>query len=488
MRDLINILSEASVSNITKYPYGTSYLISTSLKGQDLIAALDPAGFNTDDPVTIVDPAEVNPADVETQIGSGKTQWVFKDENDQYFVINGTPDSYFVHNKAGGIGNVGEVAEGILGAAMFAKFTKRDGKEDIGQVTPSDVKNVLATMQRVSEDFYQSQVKDSDNKHADTITFKLALTTRAYSDLMDESKRDLLTAQFDSAAAYVNSSMAERYSKYFYINGKSDDVAIIADGKSLNTSSKVDVWVITRTPEGGVRRLRLNASLKAGPVKQFGQVSGKSSDTMIELWSRFGVDVTPWLAEFAELQDSDAADAGIEMMYRKAADTIAKELKRAGPKGEAKFVDNIAHGIDYFATLGDPNVELVQFDKGGFKILRFKNLVHKFRTLDLTATYIEDKARPEVKIHDVHDPKNVLVTIRSKVETTKKGEWYFRNYIEKGPLLEELTKVETKSWDDKAAEKQVAKIGTAHTIGGLRPKGARTPEKRGTQGLGRQRR
>jgi hypothetical protein len=110
---------------------------------------------------------------------------------------------------------------------------------------------------------------------------------------------------------------------------------------------------------------------------------------------------------------------------------------------EARFVDEVARAVTHFATLGDANVELVDFDKGGFKILRFKNLEYKLRNIDLTASYT-GKTRPEISIHDVEDPKKELIAIRCKVENKKSGP-YVRNYIEKGPLLEEITKVQERS-------------------------------------------
>ena len=40
----------------------------------------------------------------------------------------------------------------------------------------------------------------------------------------------------------------------------------------------------------------------------------------------------------------------------------------------------------------------------------------------------------------------------------------------------------------KQIDKAITKAGTAHTIGGLRPKGTATPQKRGSTGIGRERR
>lgn len=485
MRDLLTLLDQLNEATVANYPWGSAFLLSDGEKGQELAAKLEPMGVNVVDPMVSVDPETVDPATVSIQVGTGKTPMPFMDANETVWIFNGNPNSYFVHG--GKLANRGEIAEGILGAAMFAKFTKRSGKEEIGTVTVRDIEQVLEQLQQVSEDVYQVDVQDADNKHADRVSFKLVLKTKPYQDLMNPANRDTLKNEFASAAGYVNSNMAERYSRYFYLNGKADDIAVIADGAASESSSKIDVWVAVRTPDGNMRRLKLNASLKAGPVKQFGQVGGSEDTSMIKLWDYFGIDVRPWVKEYNDLRGRDQFQA-VGMMYKRVADKLSRNLKAAGVKSEVNFINDLAHAVTFFATLGDPGVELVQFDKGGFKILRFGNLAHKLNTVDLTATFVEGKARPEINIHDVHDPKNILVTIRAKIETKPSGDLYVRNIIEKGKLLEELTKVETKSWDDKAAEKHAEKIGTAHTIGGLRPKGTATPQKRGSTGIGRERR
>ena len=156
-------------------------------------------------------------------------------------------------------------------------------------------------------------------------------------------------------------------------------------------------------------------------------------------------------------------------------------MKRADPRQEVGFVAHIADAVTFFATLGDPNVELVQFDKGGFKILRFGNLLEKLKTVDLTATFSDSKARPEITIHDALNPKNILITIRSKVETKKNGDLYVRNIIEKGKLLEELTQVQTTAWEP-AGEPNVL---TGKKVA-IRPIGAAPKPKKAD--LGRERR
>ena len=126
-------------------------------------------------------------------------------------------------------------------------------------------------------------------------------------------------------------------------------------------------------------------------------------------------------------------------------------MKNASPEDEANIIDDIATGITHFATLGDPNVELVDFSNGGFKILRFNKLVEKLKNTDLAATYSDSKTWPEVVIHERGNPKSKLLTIRMKIENKPKGGIYVRTYIEKGPLLEKLTEYRKASWDNAPA-------------------------------------
>jgi hypothetical protein len=144
-------------------------------------------------------------------------------------------------------------------------------------------------------------------------------------------------------------------------------------------------------------------------------------------------------------------------MYRSIADQLSAELAGDNNTQEAKFVTNVSNAVSYFATLGEKNVELVDFSKGSFKILRFNDLVQKLRGVDLTATYKEAKGRPEIGIHDVANPKRELVSIRVKIENKKSGEQYVRNIIEKGPLLEELTTVQKGSLAQTTGSKTMAR-------------------------------
>ena len=451
MRNLIDIITEATIAD---YPMGTTYLISGSKSGRAMADALSHQGVNIEEPMVSIDQSEVDPKEIKAYVGKnapGVASQAFRDADNTLWVYYGGAsgmNSCFVH--ADKLANRGEIAEGILGAAMFAKFTKRAPQEEIAQVTVQDVERVLAQLSNKAEDVYSVTVNDADNRHADTITFNLFLKTKPFQDLMDLKKREALMQEFSSAAAYVNTPNAERYSRYFYINGKTDSIEIIANGALAEKSSKVDVFV-----QVNGKRLRLNTSLKVGGIKQFGQVGGSEMASMIKLWNYFGVDVLPMTKKFEKLRNNDQFEA-LEYMYRNIADQLGKELRGNNDRTEASFVVKVANAVSYFATLGEKNVELVDFSKGGFKILRFNDLVQKLHNVDLTATYKEAKGRPEIGIHDVSDPKRELVSIRVKIENKKEGP-YVRNIIEKGPLLEELTTVQQGSWKPATGSKAITK-------------------------------
>ena len=452
MRDLINIiLNEVTLS---KYGPGQRFIISNSQAGQALTNYLNSQGLSVVGTIELTNKSKGNESlasrgETVVQFGQGKDVYEFRTEDDVYFYVRGTTgtiETALNHSKESKISNRGEVSEGILGAAMFAKFTKREPSEEVGTIGAADITNVLDSLQAQGNDTYSVTVNDADSAIADTVSFVLRLKTAPYQDLMNPMKRSLLTNELNSAAAYVNSAMAERYSKYFYLNGRADEINIMADGAASETEKKSDVWVGIRNRDGSMRTLKLNASLKVGGVAQFGQVGGSGIDSMIKLFGYFGVDVSPYLDQFEQQSKKDPILA-VEYMYRQITEDLQSKLAGNDDTEEARFVDQVAHAVTHFATLGDPNVELVDFNKGGFKILRFKNLEHKLRTVDLTASYT-GKTRPEISIHDVENPKKELLTIRCKIENRENKAPYIRNLIEKGSLLEEITEVQDRKFKD----------------------------------------
>lgn len=509
MRNLLNIfdsvLSEVTISK-PKYGPGTQFSVATgSVGGKELAQMMQQQGFDPTPPLTMQDTSELGDQEIlnlpSIAVSRGGDGYLFSNDAGQYMLVTGTSASIgprfnvYTGAKAGDpedvgkISNRGETSEGILGAAMFAKFTKRESGEDIGTVTAADISAVLDSLKKTGEDQYEVEVDDYDNEHADRITFVLRLKSGPYQDLMDPAKRALLANEYASAAAYVNSSDAERYSRYFYINGRADNITIMADGVTGETEQKTDVWVYVTDENGQPRKLRLNTSLKVGGVGQFGQVSGSSEETQQTLWQYFGVDINSALPAFRREMKAGNAREAFEKVYEFAARQIDRELRGASPEQEATIIDSIAQGITHFATLGDPKVELVDFSKGGFKILRFNKLKEKLRDVDLAATYVGDKTWPEVIIHERGHPKNKLLKIRTKIENKASGDIYLRNIIEKQDLLEKLTEYRKASWDDETSVQALDRVSDRRLTGpGAKAARAKSAPRTDAATLGRERR
>jgi hypothetical protein len=474
MRDLINIITEATIS---EKPPGTQFLLSNSEPGRAVADALKHQGINVEEPMTSVawGTDAQDPKKYAATYGKNKPgipYAAFRDISGKLWIYYGSPSGMkncFTHVTA----NRGEVAEGILGAAMFAKFTKRAPQQEIAQVTPQDIERVINSMKQTKSTetttTYEIQVQDSDNKHADNIKFSLDLKTAPKQALFDPAKRKEYAEEFNSAAAYVNTPNAERYSRYFYINGKADNINVISAGATSETTSKVDVFV-----EANGQKLRLNTSLKVGGVKQFGQVGGSEFESMIKLWRYFGVDISSYATQYEKLRGADQFNA-LEYIYRNIATQLSKDLAGDNDTEEAKFVTEIANSVSYFATLGDKNVKLVDFSKNGFKILRFNDLVQKMRGVNLTVSYKDEKGRPEIGIHAVGEPKNTLISVRVKIENKDDGTQYARNLIEKGPLLEKLTMEKQGKWTGDAGSKAIPRTPAKKAVAPVAKQPATAP-------------
>ena len=428
-------ITEASVMS---KPVGYALLLSDGAAGTQFKPFLIDAGIQPSGELKIVSfgPKMVEPI---IKLGNGDAVVVLTDVNGKSFTVQGSKSNIektFVNPTA----NKGEISEGILGAAMFAKFVNRNSG-GIGTVSVDDIWNTVYNLKRSGQDQYSKSVKDTNNKVADQVTFMLRLKSAPYAALTDPAQQANYLDLAQSAVAYINSSHAERYSKYFYTNGKADVIRVVSDGVSDETGRKTDIELeILDHKTGNMRRGKLNISLKAGPVKQFGQVGGIEFKSMRELWGRFGINVNNLEAFYTDMASTDPEGA-LGTMYEKIADYIAKSVAGDSEVDEYDLVKSVASAINYFATLDDPTVSLVQFGtKGRYKVLRFSTIADKLRAINLSAKYIGNKATPEVHIFDTVSGAT-LISVRAKRNFNEKGDVYIRNIIEKGPLLDELGSV-----------------------------------------------
>ena len=435
------ILAEASAGD-PKYPPGFAFILSSSnsKNKETFLAAANTLNLDLSDEIT--KQAGNQPiAGSHIVIGKGGNIVVFTDGNNRRFSIDAGSSAYsdlFVKPGA----NRGEVAEGILGAAMFAKFIARKANGEIGAVTQGDVWKVLRGLNQSGSDEYSVSVEDANHEYADKISFVLRLKAAPYKALTGTGSGEGYEDLVSSSIAYVNDGHADRYSKYFYVNGRPDVIRVISDGVSGESERKTDVDLeVLDHKTGQLKKSKLSISLKAGPVKQFGQVGGNTFESMQTLFGAFGVKgLEVMRSHFEEMYQEDPMKA-LRQMYSQMTRYFANEVEGASNREEYQFVQQVAKAIAYFATKDDPTVSLVQLDKGTYKILRFSNLERKLDTIDLTAEYsVGSSGYPTITIRDSNTPgtKGDLIYIRAKKESKKDGSAYTRNLIEKGHLLTEL--------------------------------------------------
>lgn len=350
----------------------------------------------------------------------------------------------------GKVSNKGNVAEGILGGALFAKLTARING-NIGAIDSEAVWRTLYALKQSGSEEYSLTVKDASKKTVnDKIIFTLKLAVADYNDLMDPSKRILLGDLTSGAVEFVNSTDGQKFAEYYYLNGKPDIIRVISDGMSDQKGQKTDVKVVATDPTTGEKReLELNMSLKTGGIPQFGQVGAggaKKQGDMFRahalLWNQFGIDISTVEDEFERILAEDGIKAAMQYMYQNAADIFSQLLSGDYDDEEFVYLKQFAKAINYFGTLNDPNVLLLDFAGGTYDVLKFDLIEDKLKDIDLDAKYNESQkganiGTPKVEIFDKNSGKRLLQIRFYKSKSLK-------HLVEKGPLMSDLISVKGK--------------------------------------------
>ena len=458
MRDLINLLdnivAEASVfkTNKSQYVPGRKLGISTSAQGAKTLELIKQAipGFNSNEVLLIPDPG----ATPTHNIGAGPVSYKLQRPNGEIIQLNGSKSaieyslndlghSTAVAVPAGApaakpkLPNKGDSAEGLLGAALFAKLLDRQNGK-IGQITTDDVWNVFDNLNPVSDSDYMVNSKDLGGA-TDTIWFRLRVKNTVRTALETPEFRKSITNWMLSPVNYVNSPEGTDYAEEFYKNGTPDEIGVISDGLSAQKDIKTDVVTAVRDPETNtIKREVMPVSLKAG-ADQFAQHSGSKWKAMETMFSKLGIelpDMAEWASEYEGYQSQNQQIEAAGQVYKKAADLL--NSKFTTPESEAKFVQTVARALRFWATNDDDQVYVVSFgSRGEYDVLQFSqdSLIPAMKKLQLRAKYVPGD-NPKIQIYDQKSDQ-LLFSIRTYLQSQEKGK-YQRNVIEKGPLLSKV--------------------------------------------------
>ena len=305
--------------------------------------------------------------------------------------------------------NRGDIAEGIMGAALTAKFIKRQSGQTVSdspQVNATDVDAVLAKFFR-SGGIYRKTVRDvprpieipfqeaidlaaggavaatetvinvvRELQFSDKIVFKLTLPQAAMNFLSKQSNRTQVRDIFDRAVRYANSDpIFIREANRLATNAKNDKILIDADGVSNQLETKVDIGLFANG-----RKIGKQISLKTESGRQFDQVIGFGIAEFDRLFSdNLGILVDTSVKTAVnnyinEFNVTDAYSFRAQTSKDVTGSVWASKLKKAATiyyKGAEKIIKikinalgfrrKLASTIRLGATRGDQDIQLVKF-------------------------------------------------------------------------------------------------------------------------------
>lgn len=341
--------------------------------------------------------------------------------------------------------NTGDVAEGFLGAAVAARFVKRDA----GDVNAQDIIKIISDM-RVEEIGKNKLGTFSTQVAEDNLVFKVSLNKISFEAMYNSAQTGKfhpdMKGLLNSSIAYANKDEGVAAANQRIIEDRgANKVLVESDGVGDQTGTKADLFLTIDN-----ERVDL-LSLKAGSVKQFGQSSGFNYENVDRFFeSTFGVNVNDKYIE--KMKDGTPQDNFeiIKAIYKDMAGQIKQELA-GNTDNEFTFLQRLYKGIRYHATRNDDKVALVilstSVKSSGYDKLQFnKELEQALQQYDLDVTLQESPpvlkifGKPVGQAAQQLGGENMLIQLRSNLKTEGRG--FVRNLVEMGTLLKKLAKVQ----------------------------------------------
>ena len=266
------------------------------------------------------------------------------------------------------------------------------------------------------------------NGSKDILKLSIVLGSANMNFLTNSINRESLREFVNASLNYANRTSVKSWVKIIYENNKQDTIEILGDGVSNQKSTKVDVRVKITDSDGNLLPVNIDVSVKAGDVKQFGQVVGLDITKIQQFFSDiFGVNIDSISQkQFNQKVNNKKAGSALSIIYQNISSKLNNPLSQ-------QTIQTMGQGILKYATLNEEGVELVQLTKGEADIFRFNNITEELKKFNYYATLVTSKSLPEIKITS---NSNTLISIRAKKETDSgTGKVTYRNYIEKGPFL-----------------------------------------------------
>jgi hypothetical protein len=355
--------------------------------------------------------------------------------------------------------NEGNMAEGVLGAAIVAKLVNRQANGRIGKIRSTEVKQVLQQIRKVpglNKGGKKTQIKlDMGGSAKDRFVFYLNLGQKVTSELKAIKDLNILNRVCDAAASYSNSPRMEALAESLYNNNINNKVEIDVDGISDNKGTKADVAV--RTDKYVFDKI----SLKAGKMNvghSLGQVGGNSWSSILRLFHEgmnprtkhkeaglgLPMNTKPnedrYMKLITDKPNFTTVEAAVRWAYHQADGLFNASSSGALSTRVWKF-------LNFHTTRNDTDVKIVMLHLGRHKTLNPLLLEDALKKVKLRAVTRTDTSWPIFLVYDssmgtapsTKYSQSVLFAIRPKVD--KRVEGYITHLVEEGPrfaaLLEE---------------------------------------------------
>ena len=374
--------------------------------------------------------------------------------------------------------NRGDIAEGIMGAALTAKFIKRQLGQtirDLPQVNATDVDTVLAKFFRsggtysktvrdvpkpfdfIPPDFPGDRIETTVNivrelMFLDKIVFKLTLPQPAMDFLSKQSNRTQVRDIFERAIRYANNDPTFiREANRLATNAKNDKILVDADGVSNQLETKVDIGLFANG-----RKIGKQISLKTESGRQFDQVIGFGIAEFDKLFdNNMGIIVDGSVKNavndyIKQFNVTDAFSFRAQTSKDVTGSVWASKLKKAATiyyKGAEKIIKTQIDAIDFRrklantirvgATRGDEDIQLVKFAgaQGAYSERtfgpEFEDAIEN-ADLSVVSNFTDN---PTIKINSNN---KLLVQFRARVDADKRANGYrikLRQVLEAGTGL-----------------------------------------------------
>lgn len=338
--------------------------------------------------------------------------------------------------------NLGDMAEGVVGAAICARFIYKNRNIRaqnvygvLNALASSGMKNYPGKKGKYVERTFKSA--NANPKVMDDVRCYISLAEVNMMALLSPANRTILKPYVDSAVKYANSVNVKKWSQLVYLNNRYDKIEVLSDGLGGQKTTKVDVSVKITDADGNSMPVDILVSLKAGDVKQFGQVSGAEFAKQTELWERlfgYGNAIRNLQVKYDKLMFIDKKpDEAVSLVYNKVNQLLKNDLSSNNAES---ILQKMSNAIRYFATLDEQFVTLVQVGGGKAKVYEFNDMYSKISGRDYTSSIKSGSSGlPTITISSGGSD---LIQFRVKQEFKSDGSPYIRNYVEKLALLGEL--------------------------------------------------